>query len=93
MLSRSVLVYDRTVYIFSYTHVLYANIFSVFMIWKFTDLVLFLNFLLTLQQHELYRNTKFWEDSKSEDKAQFENKQHKSDYYQQSFVFNFTKSR
>ena len=28
---------------------LYANIFSLFMIWKFRDFVLFLNFLLTLR--------------------------------------------
>ena len=47
---------------------------------KFTNFVVFLNFLSTYTQRELSRKAKFREDSKSQDKTQFENKQRNSDY-------------
>ena len=44
---------------------------------KFTNFAVFLNFLLILHATWI---AKFWEYSKSQDKTQFENKWHKSDY-------------
>ena len=76
-----VLIYGEAVYIVSYTHAIHANIFSPFLIWnKFTDFAVFLNFCRPYTQLELSRKAKFWEDSKGQEKTQFENKRHKSDY-------------
>ena len=76
MLLWSVLIYGETAYIFSYTHVLNANIFS--LLWS-ENLQILSNFCWPYTQCELYRKAKFWEDSKSQDKTQFENR-HKSHY-------------
>ena len=47
---------------------------------KSTNFVIFLNFCWPYTQRELYRKAKFWEDSKSQDKSQFEDRRHKPDY-------------
>ena len=76
------------VYLFMVKQCIYLVILMYFMqlyshlLWsgnKFADFVVFLNFLSTPHAAWIIKKTKFWEDSKSQDKS-FANKRDKSDY-------------
>ena len=76
-----VLIYGETVHIYLYSCNSCKYIFTIYDL-KINLQILsyFWIFCWPYTQRELYRKAKFWEDSKSQDKTQFENKRHKSDY-------------